>query len=48
MYRNAIYNDVGEFMGYVYSSNGSRFYAPVAGVSDSQLSGYCDAVLFDV
>ena len=45
MWKKAVYNGSGAFMGYVYFSEGERFYAPARGVSDSELAGYCDVVL---
>lgn len=42
MSRRAVYNDTGRFLGFMYVSGGERFYAPVVGVSDEELSSYCD------
>lgn len=45
MTRKAIYNNYGTFKGYVYFSGGECLYAPVRGVTDSELASYCDTVL---
>ena len=45
MSRKAIFGETGKFLGYIYISGGEVFYAPVRGVSDSELASYCDTVL---
>jgi len=41
MSRRAVFNEQGMFMGYQYVSHKDKFYAPVRGVSDTELSSYC-------
>jgi len=38
-----VFNDQGMFMGYQYNADGGKFYAPVRGVSDVELSSYCSS-----